>query len=57
MQLTTGLPWLDLEWALMGISILAGINNLILMYYANVARHSDKCRGRNHHIRVRVFYM
>lgn len=45
------LPWLDLEWALMGISILAGINNLILMYYANVARHSDKCRGRNHHIR------
>lgn len=55
MQFTTGLPWLDLEWALMGISILAGINNLTLMYYADVARKSDKCGVRQRNTRVSPF--
>lgn len=51
-----GNPWQDMEWALMAFSIIAGFNHLTLMYYANVARRSDKCgtTPASHRQNVRV---
>ena len=51
-----GNPWQDMEWALMAFSIIAGLNHLTLMYYANVAYRSDKCgtTPASHRQNVRV---
>nr|CAH0100511.1 unnamed protein product [Daphnia galeata] len=40
-------PWLELEWVLMSISIISGLNNLTLMYFAHAARKSSKCQPRS----------
>ncbi len=43
----SGVPWLELEWVLMSISIISGLNNLTLMYFAHAARKSSKCQPRS----------
>ncbi|XP_046463188.1 uncharacterized protein LOC124209288 [Daphnia pulex] len=45
-------PWRELEWSLMTISILSGLNNITLMYFAYAARKSSKCQPRSFQTRI-----